>query len=183
MAEEFPSAKIEINNIQLPTIVKGYEPIIKRVNINFYSSMLFIFPIIYAYLVLPPYSQVMFGSIACLITSVLHHYYKAENTTLQKIDRITVNSIAAYFILHCIRTIGNKFYANITYFLSAISIGIFYYTNILKPELYSDYHWLVHVFSITGVMFYIKTIKTYLFTPQDTVIVTNTIDDSLSNIT
>ena len=54
MAEEFPSAKIEINNIQLPTIVKGSEPIIKRVNINFYSSMLFIFPIIYAYLVLPP---------------------------------------------------------------------------------------------------------------------------------
>jgi hypothetical protein len=129
-------------------------------NRNVYSSMLFIFPAIYSYTVLS-YCPLMFGSIACLFTSVIHHYYKAKNKYLRIIDKITVNSIALYFIIHCIREIGNKFYAKITYFLAVLSI-MFYIYICIHPELYCDYHCILHILSISGIMFYIKSIKTYL---------------------
>ena len=138
-------------------------------NKNVYSSMLFIFPIIYAYILLP-YSDVMFGSIACLITSVIHHYYKAQNKILRVIDILTVNITAVYFTTDCIRKIGMKFYAIIMYFFAASALGFYLYT-LYKPDLYCDYHYLVHVLSITGIMFYIKARKTYYdFSPAQTLL-------------
>lgn len=68
------------------------------INRNVYSSMLFIIPTLYAYVLLPYYSELMVGSFLCLITSVYHHYYKAEIGFLKTLDRIVVNSIG-FFLL------------------------------------------------------------------------------------
>ena len=145
-----------INNIPEPT---------GCLNKNVYSSMLFILPIIYSYILLP-YSPVMFGSIACLLTSVIHHYYKAENKYLRIIDRITVNSIAGYSTINCIINIGNKFYANIMYFFAFLALALWAYI-FKNPNLYCDYYCLVHILAVTGVLFYIKSLKTYLEPKED----------------
>ena len=123
-------------------------------NINAYSSLLFILPTLYAFIVLP-FSAVMYGSIACLITSVINHYYEAEYKHIQLADRVTVCSIALYFTVHCLLKIGNKLYANIIYFFALASLVTYVYLH-YHPQFYGDYHWLVHVLSITGIMFYIK---------------------------
>ena len=135
-----------------------------NINKNLCTSTLFIFPALYAYLILPPNSLVMFGSIVCLITSVLNHYYKNENNLFRIIDIITVVAIAVYFTLHCLFAIGFKFYANIVYILVIISLFIYYYVNYYNP---CDYHFLVHIFAVTGIMFYIKSIKTYLINEEE----------------
>ena len=135
------------------------------INRNVLSSMLFIFPAIYAYLVLPPYSSVMIGSIICLITSVITHYYKTEHKLFRLIDVVTVNSIATYFILNAIFKIGNKFYANIMYAFAVIALLIYFYV-LFNPDMYANYHCLIHICAITGIMFYIKAVKTYLYTPE-----------------
>jgi len=132
---------------------------IPDINKNLCTSTLFIFPAVYAYLILPSYSLVMFGSIVCLITSIVNHYYRNQNNSFRTIDIITVVPIAAYFTLHCLFNIGFKFYANIVYILVIMSLCTYYYVNYYNP---CDYHCLVHIFAITGIMFYIKSIKTYL---------------------
>jgi hypothetical protein len=133
--------------------------ILPNINKNLCSSTLFIFPAVYAYLILPRYSLVMFGSIVCLITSITNHYYKNQNNLFRTIDIFTVVAIAAYFTIHCLFNIGFKFYSNIVYILVIMSLCTYYYVNYYNP---CDYHYLVHIFAITGIMLYIKSIKTYL---------------------
>ena len=147
---------------QLPQAIKNVYAaidILPNINKNLCTSTLFIFPALYAYLILPSNSLVMFGSIVCLITSVLNHYYKNQNNLFRTIDIFTVVAIAAYFTLHCLFNIGFKFYANIVYILVIMSLCTYYYVNYYNT---CDYHCLVHIFAITGIMFYIKSIKTYL---------------------
>jgi hypothetical protein len=67
------------------------------INRNFCSSFLFLLPAFYGYLIY--YTSIIIGSIICLFTSTLHHYYKANNKQLCLIDKICVNSIAIYFII------------------------------------------------------------------------------------
>ena len=141
--------------------------------------MLFLLPIIYSYILLP-YSDVMFGSIICLITSVLHHYYKAQNKLFKMMDKIAVNSIAAYFTIHCIVKFGNKLYAKIMYVFAAGALCAYFIIHFYKPELYCDYHCIVHILAITGILFYIKARKTYLIPIIDDNII---IKETLSNIT
>ena len=88
------------NIIAGPVMGGGAEPIKGCINRNFCSSTLFLVPAIYAYLV--NYSNVMWGSIICFLTSIAHHYYKAQNKLLQRIDIVCVNSIAAYFLIICL---------------------------------------------------------------------------------
>jgi hypothetical protein len=136
-------------------------PPLTGINKNLCSSTLFIFPAIYAYL-FPSCRELMIGSLICLIISVLNHYHKAEILFISYLDRLIVNTIAGYFILNCIIKIGNTFYANIMYFFAVLTMAIYYYTSIYNAELYRDYHCLVHIFAITGIMFCIKANKTYL---------------------
>lgn len=147
-------------------IVEKEPPIVGCINKNVCSSTLFIIPSIYAFLTLPLYSNVMFGSIMCLITSVMNHYYKTKNKFYRKIDLFTVIPIGAYFTLHSLFNIGFKFYANIMYILTASALGIYFYL-LNKPNLYCDYHCLIHIIANTGIMFYIKALKTYIYTPSD----------------
>ncbi len=134
------------------------EPIIAEpkkgsINRNFCSSTLFLAPAVYAYLV--NYTKVMWGSLICFFTSSAHHYYEAQNTILRRIDIVCVNSIAAYFVIYCFMHIGCTFYANIMYGFACAALVLFFYLH-FKPHLYAKYHCLVHVLSITGIMFYIK---------------------------
>ena len=156
----------EVNNIELPRVeLPRVETVVARgLNRHVYSSMLFMLPIIYSYKYLP-YTNIMYGSIACLFTSLLHHYHNAENTFFRIIDILTVNSSALYFTLDCFIKIGNKFYANITYALAFATICTHYYINYHMTHIGKDYHFLIHILSITGVMFYIKARTTYLTPP------------------
>jgi hypothetical protein len=136
------------------------------INRNVYSSMLFIIPTLYAYVLLPYYSELMVGSMLCLITSVYHHYYKAEIGFFKTLDRIVVNSIGFFFTLRCIIKIGSKFYANIMYFIGILAWATFYYVSVYNSKLYCDYHCLVHIFAVIGILFCIKAHETYLL-PED----------------
>jgi hypothetical protein len=151
----------EVNNIELPRV----ETVVAcGLNRSVYSSMLFMLPIIYSYKMLP-YSNIMFGSIACLCTSLLYHYHNTKNTYFRIIDILTVNSAALYFTLHCFMKIGNKFYANITYLFAIVTLCTHYYINYRTPHLGLEYHFIIHILSITGIMFYIKARTTYLTPP------------------
>jgi hypothetical protein len=138
--------------IASPTI--AVDPINGCINRNFCSSMLFLAPAIYAYLV--NYSKVMWCSLLCFLTSKLHHYYQANNKVLQIIDILCVNSIAAYFLVHCFTTIGFTFYATIVYGLAIVALAFYFYLFFKPPSLYEKYHCIVHILSVTGIMFYIK---------------------------
>ena len=129
------------------------QPIKGCINRNFCSSTLFLVPAIYAYLV--NYSNVMWGSIICFLTSTSYHYSKAQNKILRRIDIVCVNSIAAYFIIICLTSIGFTFYANIMYGFAIGALVFYFYLN-SKPHLYEKYHCILHILAITGIMFYIK---------------------------
>jgi len=136
-----------------PPII-AQNPIKGCINRNFCSSMLFLAPAIYAYLV--NYSKVMWGSLICFLTSALFHYYQAKNKVLRIIDILCVNSIAAYFLVHCFTTIGFTFYANIVYGFAIVALSFYFYLFFKPPNLYEKYHCIVHIFAITGIIFYIK---------------------------
>jgi len=123
------------------------------INRNFCSSLLFLLPAIYSYSV--SYPLVAIGSIICLITSTLHHYYKARHNLFRKIDILCVNSIAVYFVFTCLTLIGFTFYAKIMYLCAMIALIIYFYMY-NHPHLYENYYFLVHLFAISGIMFYIK---------------------------
>jgi len=135
------------------------------INKNLCTSLLFIVPVIYAYLILPPYSSLMIGSTACLITSVVNHYYKSQNKLFRIIDFAVVVPIAAYFTLHCYFMIGFKFYAIMVYICALISLCAYYYINYC---ITCDYHCLVHICAVIGIMLNIKSVKTYLLTEEVT---------------
>jgi hypothetical protein len=134
------------------------EPIKGCINRNFCSSTLFLVPAIYASIV--NYSNVMWGSLICFLTSTAHHYYQAQNKILRIIDVVCVNSIAAYFVIYCFMYIGSTFYSNIVYGFAFAAL-VFYLYLLFKPHLYAKYHCLVHILAITGIMFYIKAYTEY----------------------
>lgn len=141
------------------------QPIIGCLNKNVYSSLLFLFPAMYAYYLLPPYSNIMIGSIICLITSVINHYYKSKHTIIRKIDIVLVNSIAGYFILHCLVKLSITFYSIMMYLLSVITMGVYIY--IKNKDFTNEYHYLVHILANAGIMFYIKALKNESLLPRE----------------
>jgi hypothetical protein len=122
-------------------------------NRNFYSSLLFAIPTIYGSLI--NYPAVAIGSFICLLTSVCNHYYESKHQLFNKVDIITVNSIAAYFTFQCFRKIGFTFYAILMYILGSLALIIWFYHK-YNPQLYETHYCLVHIVAITGIMCYIK---------------------------
>ena len=125
------------------------------INRNFCSSFLFLFPALYGYYV--NYTSIIICSMICLFTSTAHHYYQARHKILQMIDRICVNCIALFFICHCILKIGCIFYANLMYLSAIISLFIYiyiFYSN--DTVMYEKYYFYVHIFAVSGILFYIK---------------------------
>lgn len=148
--KDFINKIVECNPLEYQSIECGPVGCINR---NFCSSLLFIFPAIYAYKV--NYNEVMYGSIICLFTSISHHYYKTQHKLLRIIDIICVNSIALYFVYQCLTIIGFTFYANLMYLSAFIALIFFIYIR-FKPHFYECSYFWVHIFAILGIMFYIK---------------------------
>lgn len=132
---------------------------IARINRNIYSIMLFLIPAIYAYFVLPDLKFTI-ACLLCLITGFVHHYYRAKNKILRIIDIATVFSIISYYTYLCISKVGLKFYTILMYIFVGLTLA--FYAFLLKnPHLYEDYHFIIHILAITGVMFCIQSLKEY----------------------
>ena len=95
------------------------------INRNLLSSMLFIFPAIYGYLI--SYKLIMYGSIICFFTSIVNHYFCSKHKYFRIIDIIFVNSIALYFVFHSLFNIGFNTYSTIMYVLAVITLSIYLY--------------------------------------------------------
>ena len=115
------------------------------------TSLLFSVPAIYA----PCYSEVMYGSLACLGTSVINHWYLGQHWGWNIFDRITVIPTAAFFISKCAYVKGVKKEASLVYGFALLASLVYLYLS-PRPELYLEYHGWVHVLAITGIMFYIR---------------------------
>lgn len=130
-----------------------------RINRNIYSIMLFLLPAIYGYFALPDLT-ITIACVLCLITGFIYHYYRAKNKILRIIDMTTVFSIGIYFTYLCFSKVGLKFYTILMYIF--ISLTLAFYVFLCKNEnLYDDYHFILHILAITGVMFCIKSLKEY----------------------
>ena len=118
-------------------------------NINFLSSFLFLFPIYYGnklrcYII-------SYGSLCCLITSLLHHSIHSNIT--QIIDRICIIICITYFML-C----GFTFTKYYLYTILCLLILILTYNNfIYKNYTTKGYilHSLIHLISNLGIIFLI----------------------------
>ena len=124
------------------------------INLLVFSSMLFIIPTVISF-VLIPQKDIALASLGCLLTSVFNHYYKSQHKLWWKIDLVFVNSCGLFYFLHSLFKIGFNLYSVIMYLLSFISVGIYIYLKNSPKSLHNTYHWLVHVFSNIGIVFYI----------------------------
>jgi len=124
------------------------------INLLVFSSMLFIIPAVIAF-VLIPRKDIALASLGCLLTSVFNHYYKSQHKLFWKVDLVFVNSCGLFYFLHSLFKIGFNLYSVIMYLLSFISVGIYLYLKNSPKSLHDTYHWLVHVFSNIGIVFYI----------------------------
>ena len=124
-----------------------------KINLNFFSSMLFIVPLLYGYFT--SFYTIIPYCIVCLLTSLIHHYHNSNNKIFGYIDKICVNSVAVGFILYMLLNTQLNVYSIITYIISLITISTYLY--IQYNIIYDKYHFLVHIFSNIGILFSIKT--------------------------
>ena len=124
------------------------------VNRNIISSMLFIIPAIYGYII--SWFLVSICSLICLFTSIINHYHSSEHKLFRPLDIIFVNSIGLYFLIFTIYTIGVSFYTKLMYIFSIITVSIYLYIRI-NPHLYKKYYFFVHVYAVIGIMLCIKS--------------------------
>lgn len=124
-----------------------------RLNKNLLSSLLFILPSIYGYYI--SYKAIMIGSIVCLLTSSVNHYYKSEHKIFNWIDILCVNTIAIYFGIKCLTQSGCTFYFILMLLFAFIALFIWFFVK-FNPHFYEDYYWLTHFFAVTGVIICIK---------------------------
>ena len=126
------------------------------------TSLLFLVPAIYAFYVLPT-PDVGIACLICLFTSIVNHYNECKNKLWQSLDVTVVRAIATIYVLHTIITMRLKPFAILVYVLSALTVGIYLYLykHHNSVDLYT-YHYLVHIFAITGVVAYIHARHKYL---------------------
>lgn len=123
-----------------------------KINVNVFTSMLFLVPLLYGYY--NSFYTIIPYCIVCLLTSILYHYHNSDNKVFGYIDKVCVNSIAGGFILYMLLNIQLNVYSIITYITSIITISTYLY--ILSDVLLYKYYFLVHIFSNIGILFCIK---------------------------
>lgn len=124
-----------------------------KINVNFFSSMLFIVPLLYGFYT--SFYTIIPYCIICLLSSLMYHYYNSENKIFGYIDKICVNSIAGGFILYTLLNTQLNVYSIITYIISLITISTYLY--VCSDVKMWKYYFLVHLFSNVGILFCIKT--------------------------
>ena len=126
-------------------------------NICFYSSFLFIIPVILALITGTNY--VATTSTLCLITSVCNHYYENNNIYALYTDIVVVRTIALTHIIYALYKFGvSNIFIILVYLFFILSIKI--YLDIHTYNLY-EYHYLIHYTSVCGIVFYIFAMYYY----------------------
>ena len=145
------------------------------VNRNVISSMLFIIPAIYGYII--SWFIISIGSLICLFTSIINHYNTSQHKLFRPLDIVCVNSIAIYFVFFTYYNIGISFYSIITYLLSFITLSIYLYIRI-NSHLYKNYYFWVHVFAVTGIVMCIKSYDIHFKSNVKVMTINNNIDNN-----
>ena len=145
------------------------------VNRNVISSMLFIIPAIYGYII--SWFIISIGSLICLFTSIINHYNTSQHKIFRPLDIVCVNSIAIYFVFFTYYNIGISFYSIITYLLSFITLSIYLYIRI-NSHLYKNYYFWVHVFAVTGIVMCIKSYDIHFKSNVKVMTINNNIDNN-----
>jgi drug/metabolite transporter (DMT)-like permease len=145
------------------------------INRNVISSMLFIIPAIYGFII--SWFIISIGSLICLFTSIINHYNTSQHKIFRPLDIVCVNSIAIYFVFFTYYNIGISFYSIIMYLLSFITLSIYLYIH-MKPYLYKNYYCWVHVFAVTGIVMCIKSYDIHFNSNVKDMTINNNIDNN-----
>lgn len=125
----------------------------------YWSSYLFLVPAFFSFILLPC-KDVSYACIICAITSVNNHFYKCQDRGRQKIDQVIVRSVAGMYTLHALCTMQFRPFAIPMYFFGILSSITYIYTHKIRSGY--NYHYLIHIFSNLGIMFYVFARHTYL---------------------
>lgn len=123
------------------------------------SSYLFLIPALWSFMLLP-YKDVGYACILCAITSTNNHINECTDEQKQKLDQLVVRTVAGAYTLHSLYTMHLKPLTIPMYLFGFLSISLYMYTY--KIDDGYKYHYLIHIFSNLGIMFYIFARYTYL---------------------
>ena len=127
-------------------------------SVTTFTSLLLIFPAIYAYghgLI-----DVFVASMICAMTSFLHHGNNCKDHGLAIIDRTAVRLISMVYILHAILFLGSSLHV-LSLLLFGVVTGALYvrYALLQDTEDVHDMHALIHVFAMVGMIQYVNARK------------------------
>lgn len=123
------------------------------------TSYLFLVPATWSFMLLP-YKDVTYACILCTVTSINNHFHNCQDKHKQRIDQLIVRSVAAIYTLHSLYTMQFKPLTIPMYLLGILSIVLYIYTDRIEDGY--KYHYLIHVFSNIGILFYVFARYTYL---------------------
>jgi hypothetical protein len=119
-------------------------------NINTFTSLLFIIPFFYAKT--HGINDVAYACISCLATSVIHHYHECNVPILGYIDRMCVRAIGGFYVYKSLTTKDFNIFSALTLWWSAFTVYL--YIAITDYRFY----WFVHVCANVGIICYIKSL-------------------------
>lgn len=133
-------------------------------SIPFFTSFLFIVPMVYAWLVLPKL-DVAVACLICLTTSIGYHYDDCQNETWRVIDTVVVRLIATAYIIHAVVTMGWQKPWPLYLFAATtllVYLGLSWHKDNKEKEVLYKCHSFVHLFAVCGIMLYIYYRSRYL---------------------
>lgn len=129
----------------------------------FYSSFLFIIPLVYSVCTTRVLGDVSIATCLCLITSALNHYHRGDVREFQCLDRCVVRAISCVYVLHAVVSIGLTSDTAILYTIAGITLVTYIIINSNdQTGMYDSYHAWVHLFAVTGICMYIDVRTKYL---------------------
>lgn len=124
------------------------------------SSSLFLIPAVVAWFALKQ-KDVAVACMVCFVTSVCNHIYQGQNEVLRTLDVWVVRGIALMYTVHCIVTMGVKMWALAMYACGVLTLAWYIYLRI-RAQVDYNWHCMVHVFAVLGIMCYIIARREYL---------------------
>jgi ABC-type iron transport system FetAB permease component len=99
--------------------------------------------------------DVTLACLLCLATSVCNHWQGCEGALAQRVDRATVRTVAAGYVLHALWSLGLSQPVLPVYACALASAGIYARLQ-MRPELYLRWHFAVHVAANAGILAYVR---------------------------
>jgi len=132
----------------------------RKYKYTFYTSFLFIIPSTIAWYIIPK-KDIAVSSFACFLTSVIAHYYDCQNHLASMIDIVFVRTIGIFYLIHSIVSMGVNPIIVWMYACSVISVGLYLQIRNVPKES-CQWHYLIHLSSVTGILVYIIARYMYL---------------------